>query len=155
MGAQNSTGSARFCISKRMCSKGHPARDEAPNNFRTWALPTASIFHHREGVIRWSTKVTDLLPTHPRLFRFIVHHDVRLSRHPLDVHGPDSVPNVTLIGKPLPVLLGAVRDGDRHDDAPDEGSASQNSQVGVIKLRGIVQTRVRMPCTKPPLMLQM
>ena len=142
MEAQNSTGSARFCISKRTCSNLSHPRFATRNltHSHSQVVPTAGVFHHREGVIRRSTKVTDLLPTHARLFRFVVHHDPRLSRHPLDVHQPDSVPNVTLIGKPLPVLLGAVRDGDRHDDAPDERSANQNSQAGVIKPRGIVQT---------------
>jgi len=61
-----------------------------------------------------------------------VHHDIRLSRHSLVIHGPNSVPNVTFNGELRPVLLGAVRNGDRHDPTPYQGPGDQNPQGGVI-----------------------
>jgi len=79
-----------------------------------------------------STQVTDLLPTHARILRFVVHHDVRLSRRLMVIHRPHSVPNVPFTRQLHSVLLGAVRNGDRYDAAPDEGSGHQNPEGGVI-----------------------
>lgn len=45
-----------------------------------------------------STKVADLLSAHARVLRFVVYHDVRLSRRPMVIHRPNSVPNVTFDG---------------------------------------------------------
>jgi len=62
-----------------------------------------------------------------------MHHDIRLSRHPLDIRRSNSVPNGPFTRKPLSVLLGTVRNGDRHDATPDQGSGNQNPQGGVIQ----------------------
>jgi len=78
------------------------------------------------------TKTRDLLPAHARILRFVVYHDVRLHRRPMVVHQPDPVPNVTFARQLHPILPGAVRNGDRHDATPDEGSGHQNPQSGVI-----------------------
>ena len=71
-----------------------------------------------------------------------MHHDFRLPRHPLDVHRADPIPNVPATGKLYPVLLGAVRNGNRHDFAPDKGSTIQDSQGGMTKLKERLRTEV-------------
>lgn len=70
-----------------------------------------------------------------------MHDDLRLPRRPLDIHRPDSVPDVSFTGKLRPFLLGAVLDGGRYDVTPDGLSANQNPQGGVIG--GINLTRVK------------
>lgn len=78
------------------------------------------------------TKTTDLLPTHARLLRFVVHHDVRLHRRLMVVHQPNPVPKVTFARQLHPILPSAVRNGDRHDTTPDEVPGRQNPQSRVI-----------------------
>jgi len=70
-----------------------------------------------------------------------MHHDIQLSHHPLDIHRPNSVPNVAFASELHSVFLGAVWNGDRHDATPDEGTGNQNLEGGVIR-KGI-----GMPCT--------
>ena len=111
------------------------------NNPRSQVLPTPSVYPRRESVIRRPTKVAGLLPDHARLLRFVVHHNIRLSRHPLDIPRPNSVPDVTLTRKLRPVLLSAVWNGDRHDAAPDEGPGDESTQSGVTYARGNLDQR--------------
>lgn len=82
-------------------------------------LPTTGIFDRDKSVLLWSTEVTDLVPAHPRLLRLVVYHHLRLSRLFLDVHWPNSIPNVGFNGKLCPILPGAVWDGGRHGRTPD------------------------------------
>lgn len=65
------------------------------------------------------TEATVLLSAHARILRFLVYHDVRLPCRPVVIPRSDPVPNVIFTGHIPPVLLGAVRNGDRHDAAPD------------------------------------
>jgi hypothetical protein len=113
--------------------QGHHDYDKEADRFPFQLLPTADVFHCRESVVCWSTKAKRLLPTHARLLCFVLHHNLCLPRLPLDIHRPDSIPNVAPTGKLHPILFGPVRYGNRHDSTPDEGSTNKNSQGGVIE----------------------
>ena len=122
-----------FLYLEACVQQGHFTRNEETNELPFLGSSNCRCFSSPRGRYTPVHQSHRFTTTHARLFRFVVHHNIHLSCLPLDIHRPDSVPNVTLIGKLRSVLLGAVRNGNRHDDAPDEGSANQNSQVGVIE----------------------
>ena len=92
-------------------------------------------------------EVTVLLSAHARILRPRVHYDARLPRRPMVIPRSDPVPNDVLTGNIYPILLGAVRNGDRHDDALDKGSGRQTPQGGVIRMEAIRRVRISIGAT--------
>lgn len=152
MEAQSSTGSARFCISRCAYCNVDPIPMSILTSSCSQPIPASHISHRIETIIRRSANVTDLLSAHARLLRIIVHHDLGLPRSPLYLHRPDCVPNVAFNGKLCPILPGPVRNGHRHDGAPDEGSENENPQDGVSEGK-ITGTGVKMSYVRELLLI--
>ena len=87
-------------------------------------------------------EVTILLSAHARILRPRVYYDARLPRRPMVISRSDPVPNDILTGHIHPILLGAVRNGDRHDATLDKSSGRQTPQGGVIRMEAIRRVRI-------------